>query len=410
MERKTKILFLAARLPYPLVGGDRVKPHYLLKHLAGRFDVTLITFSQGRHYRAAYVRHLEEMGIHVKVIKVNPLRAGLMALLNAFRFPLEIGYYYSKEFRSEVERTIEQGGFRIGFSFFMRTAEYLKDSSGQMKKVLIAEDCRTLYQQRSSAGNRSFIQRAVRAFERIKLRKSEPEIVNHFDAVTFVTDTDIEAMRLMNPDGNYFLLSDGFDAQRFSPAPDGAKRYGVLFCGKLDVAANALMAERCVERIFPVVRRSIHDASLTIAGANPSKSLRKRAEASGIEIVADPPDMAELLRHCQVFLHPHTGGSGIQNKLIEAMACGAPIVTTPTGVQGIALENGVHGLIAETDEELARCAIQLLTDGPRAAELGAQACKSANENHRWESVFRAFDALIDSMIGEENREELGINE
>lgn len=399
MDKKPKILFLTARLPYPLVGGDRVKPYYLLKYLAERFDVTLLTFSQGRHYRPEYVEHIESMGIAVRVVRVNPVRAGLTALLNAYRFPLEIGYYYSKEFRSQVEQILSQGGFCLGFSFFMRTAEYLKNRPEPMKKVLIAEDCRTLYQMRSSAGNTSLLQRAVRAFERRKLRKYEPEIVNHFDAVTFVTDTDIEAMREMNPRGNYFLLSNGFDSQRFSSDASGEPREGVLFCGKLDVAANALMATRCVEKIFPAVRQRIPDARLTIAGANPSKYLKRRATELGFDLVADPPDMAELLRRCKVFLHPHTGGSGIQNKLIEAMACGAPIVTTPTGVQGIVFESGVHGLIAEADEDLAQRVVELLSNGTQAAQLGENASRSANENHRWENVFRAFDVLIEKMIG-----------
>lgn len=399
MDTKPKILFLTARLPYPLVGGDRVKPYYLLKHLAERFDVTLLTFSQGRHYRAEYVQHIESMGIAVRVIKVNPIKAGLSALWNAYRFPLEIGYYFSKEFRNSVVEILKQYDYSIGFSFFMRTAEYLKEFQGPMKKVLIAEDCRTLYQQRSSAGNTNPVQRWVRSFERRMLETYEPEIVKYFDAVTFVTETDIEAMRAMNPHGNYFLLSNGFDSQRFSPVNDNGQRSGVLFCGKLDVAANALMANRCVEKIFPLVRREIPDAKLTIAGANPTKSLRSHATDPGVSIVADPDSMAGLLRACRVFLHPHTGGSGIQNKLIEAMACGAPIVTTPTGVQGIALADGVQGLIAESDEELARRVVELLNNERKALTLGENAFQSANENHKWERVFSTFDKLIEEMLG-----------
>ncbi|MFA6571996.1 MAG: glycosyltransferase, partial [Bacteroidota bacterium] len=112
------------------------------------------------------------------------------------------------------------------------------------------------------------------------------------------------------------------------------------------------------------------------------------------KIYADVPDMVPFLQSARVFLHPHIGGSGIQNKLLEAMACGCPIVTTPTGIQGI---NGVHGtdvLIGKNNTELIENTIAVLTDNQLAEKLSVNSCTLIRRTHSWESVFSDLDKII----------------
>ena len=338
---------------------------------------------------------MESLGIKVHVIKLNPVGQALGSAFKTLgRFPLEIGYYNHRKYYKTVRELIAKEKFDIGFSFFMRTAEYLKDSD--FGTILMAEDCRTLYQYRSYTESRNLKQKIVRGWEYRKLKKYEPEIVNHFDITTLVTMEDIASMKKQNPNAEYRLLTNGTDINKFIPPDEEHKRKGILFAGKLDVWANVLMSEYIVNKILPEVKKEVPDAVLDIVGATPPASVLK-LQSDSVKVHANVPDMVPYLQNAELFIHPHTGGSGIQNKLLEAFACACPVVTTSTGIQGIPATNGLDVLIGEAKEELIRHTINVLKDKTLAASLGGNARQMIVETHSWEAVFRQVDGILQEL-------------
>jgi len=395
-KQKLNILFLTARFPFPLVGGDRVKPHYLLKYLSKNHNVTLVSFHQGNNLEEENIKVIENMGIEVHIIKLNPLKAARNIILkNLFSMPLEIGYYYQPEFKNKVEQLFNAKKFDLCFAFFMRTAEYIKNK--QIPKVLIAEDCRVLYQKRSYQESKNLLQKAVRFWEYKMLGKYEKNIVNHFDFNTFVTEQDIASMKKHNQKANYFLLTNGTNINHFKPNnSDISKRAGILFSGKLDIWANEIMLQRIIDRIFPLVQSVFADTHLNIVGANPKSNI-KELSIPKINLNFNVPDMLPFLHEARVFLHPHTGATGIQNKVLEAMASGCPVVTTPTGIQGIDAVHNVHCLIGESDEELAKHTIELLRNDDLADKIRRDARQLIANTHSWEAVYKQLDELISAI-------------
>ncbi|MFP4527801.1 MAG: glycosyltransferase [Candidatus Kapaibacterium sp.] len=393
---KLRILFLTPRFPFPLIGGDRVKPYYIMSHLAQKHEITLVSFFHGGTAPKSYVREVENLGVRVFDIPLLPMNAAMRTASRMFgRLPLEVLFYTQKEFRERVDELLTNEKFDLGFSFFMRTAEYLKDAP--IKKILMAEDCRTLYQRRSFEKSASLKQKIVRLWEHKKLRSYEPEIVNHFDATTFVTRRDIDSMTEMNPDARYRLLTNGTDLNKFKPLEKYEDREGILFAGKLDVWANVLMVRQIVNEIFPRIKQKVRDVHLDIVGANPGQyilSLEKR----NIKVTANVPEMQPFLQRARLFLHPHIGGSGIQNKLLEAMACGCPVVTTPTGIQGIPARNGFEVLIGRTADELVKHSIKLLNNPDFAEEISFNARRVIEENHDWPVIFNQCDRIIEEVM------------
>src|SRR5574344_424207 len=215
----------------------------------------------------------------------------------------------------------------------MRTAKYLKNEVG-MKKILMAEDCRMLYQKRSYMESKNLIQKCIRLYEYFRLKKYEPEIMKKYDIVTFVTTNDINEMRKRLNTVDYRLLTNGTDVDFFVPPENFAQRNGILFAGKLDVWANVIMVQKIVKEIMPLIWKKLPEANLNIVGANPHNEILKFASKK-VKIIPNVPSMLPYLQNASVFLHPHVGGTGIQNKLLEAMSCGTPVVTTPIGNQGI---------------------------------------------------------------------------
>jgi polysaccharide biosynthesis protein PslH len=388
------ILFLTARFPYPVVGGDRIKPYNLLKYLAKNHNVTLVTFYQGGKALPNYEEAIKKLGIDLFTVKISALTSGIYTVPKLFSYPLEIGYYFNKKFNKIVDNVLEKKNIDLAFAFFMRTAEYLKNRS--VKKILIAEDCRTLYQKRSFETSRNIVQKPVRYWEYRRLRNYEPEIVGFFDRITLVSDEDLKAMYKANPNVEYSLLSNGTDVDYFIP-DEKKKREGIIFAGKLDVWANQLMIKKIIEEIMPLIWAQIPDIKLKIVGANPPKSISS-LHSDNVSVVPDVPDMLPYLQTSQLFLHPHNGGSGIQNKLLEAMSSGCPVVTTPTGNQGIDAKHEFEVMIGRSNAELASHALRILRDDDFANKLAIKARQLIVKTHSWDKIFRDFDNIIDEVV------------
>lgn len=397
MPEKKRILFLTPRYPLPLIGGDRVKQFHLLKHLSSRHEVTMVTFYQGKGLKDEHRKTIDDMGIEQHIFPLNPLKKALSILFTFLgRRPLEILYYYGRGYQAKVDELTEREKFDLAFCFFMRTAEYVKDK--KMKKVLVAEDCRTLYQYRSYRETSSAFQKMVRWWEWKKLEKYEPATIEKFDRVTLVTEEDIAAMKTLTASPEYRLLTNGTETERFVP-PARSQRKGIIFAGKLDIWANELMVKKIISEILPAVLQKHPEAQLDIVGAAPPASI-KALENENIKVTANVPDMVPYLQGAEVFIHPHSGGSGIQNKLLEAMSCGLPVVTTATGNQGISGIDGVHLFICNSSAQMAARINMLLSDKELAAEMGKKARELILEKNSWPTVYKQADSIINELCSD----------
>jgi len=393
-----KILFLSPRWPWPVVGGDRVKPYNLLKYLGKNYEVHFVSLVQGLRPEEEYDA-IRALGINIYPIPLNTTVQGYKTLSGIFKKqPLEISYYHSRVMEQIIKRLISKHDFDLALCFFMRTAEYLKNVTA-FPRVMIAEDYRSIYMTRSYTDAKSLVQKLARWWEHNTLPSYEPKTLNMFDTVTFVSQEDIDFAKAAGVSVPIELLTNGTDTEKFSPKgksldlPGFHKNKTIIFAGKLDVYANVLMVKKILHEIMPLVWQQVPEARLLLVGANPSAQMLNSSNEQ-VKIVADIPDMAQALRSASIFLHPHSGGSGIQNKLIEAMSCQNAVVTTPTGNQGIHGETEKNLLIGQNAQELANHTIELLNNIPKAAEIGHAARQHIIEFLSWQRVFTDFERII----------------
>ncbi|MGC5198621.1 glycosyltransferase, partial [Aphanothece microscopica] len=211
--------------------------------------------------------------------------------------------------------------------------------------------------------------------------------------MTFVTKEDIEAMRSQQPRGMYALLTNGVDLDRFSFDERCSHRRGIIFTGKLDVQANHLMATGILNNILPLIRQQLPDVVLSFVGAKPRKALLAAAKGRA-SVVADVPDIVPYLHNAAIFLHPHEGGSGIQNKVLEAMATGCPVVTTKSGLQGIEAIHGVHAMIGTSPAQIAEYAVILLKNPELRMTLARNARLLMETTHSWNHVHTQTEGVL----------------
>jgi glycosyltransferase involved in cell wall biosynthesis len=394
-KKSMKLLFVTCRFPYPVIGGDRTKSFNLLKNLAKNHEVHLISNAENGPLTEEQKNKVISLGIIVHEVPFNKTKAIIRSISLLFsNKPLEVTFYDSREIRKRTREIFNKIKPDIAISFFMRTAE--STASLPCKRILIAEDCRLLYQSRSANESNSLLQKTVRLFEVYKLKKYEPKIISKFDCVTFVTETDLKNAKLTAPNINGEILTCGVDINEFK-INEKPREKTILFAGKLDVLANIMMAKKVVLKILPLVSKRIKGIKCEIVGGSPTKNVLN-LESNNVKIIKDVPSLVPFFQKAGVFVHPHSGASGIQNKLLEAMACGCPVVTTKTGTQGIPIEHGIHGYITQNKYEMASCAIDLLDNPDKAIIMGNHARKLMEENFTWEIISKKMESILIKVI------------
>jgi glycosyltransferase involved in cell wall biosynthesis len=199
------------------------------------------------------------------------------------------------------------------------------------------------------------------------IRRRELEAYRAADAVLVASTSDAEELRSVAPGVRTFVVPImAASARRTTEARD----HDVLFVGHFDHRPNRDGLEWIVRESWPMVRREVPDARLIVIGSRMPGTVRELGSVPGVEIVGRVADVAPFLRRAAVSVAPLRYGAGMKGKVVEAMAAGVPVVTTPVGAQGLAVRSGEHLLVAESGHEMAACIVRLLRDPADAARLG----------------------------------------
>lgn len=208
--------------------------------------------------------------------------------------------------------------------------------------------------------------------------------------VVFVTDEDAAAARALEPGLPTVVIPNGVDAEFFGPRPHVPREAGlVVFTGALDAASNVAAATRLARRVMPRVRERVPGARLAIVGRRPTAAVRALGGEPGVEVVGEVPDIRPWLWRAEAYACPMSTGTGMKNKLLEALACGAPCVATPLATQGIDAPPDAL-TVADDDAGLAAGVAALLGDPARRAHQGAAGRAYVEAEHAWPAVAEAY--------------------
>ncbi len=379
--------------------GDRLKSYHLLRHLGTIADVDLISLDE---WNSGHDDNLDEVKKIVKNVKVVPFKrtaawARVLFTLPT-KTPVEYGYYDSPQMQEAVDEALERNRYDLIVCFFLRTAIYVHNVV-DIPKLLIAEDQRLLMQERSSQEFSFSGEYFIRANDAKKLRTYEPKTMRHFDLVTFVAKPDLEGIYSLDPTIPSMILTNGVDTDRLQFLAT-KRENAILYAGVLSVYHNKNMVERLAKKILPLIRKASPDTKLYIVGKDPDAETRRLIESTpGAELHANVPDIKPFYERAAIFVHPQVTGSGIQNKLLESLATGCAVVTTPVGASGIGgMQDGVNALVRTTDEEMAQAAIELLDNESLRSLLAEGGRQLIEERYTWEKVFKQFDEALKIVV------------
>jgi glycosyltransferase involved in cell wall biosynthesis len=358
-----RILVCASEAPRAPLNGSRLVLHEVVKRLAVRDEVVVHALRWPDQDGPA------PDGIELHEVPMAPLNSWAVRLRAlALREPVDVRRL------AAPFRGIDARGFDVAHVMLGSLAGLRLD----VPAVIAPLDAWHL-NVRAEAERASGLERLWRRAQERAVRRWESSAYRPFGAVVLVTEEDAREVARLDPSLHVVTIPNGVDAAHFAPPP--AERSGVLFTGALDAPANEAAAIRLTERIMPLVRREIPDAELRIVGRNP------RIPGA----IANVPDLRPYLWSAAAYACPMESGTGIKNKLLEAMAAGAPAVATTLAMQGIRTE---HVLVADTDEAFAAALVCTLRDpGDRADAARAD----VRAHHDWDAVAAAYRATYERV-------------
>jgi sugar transferase (PEP-CTERM/EpsH1 system associated) len=234
---------------------------------------------------------------------------------------------------------------------------------------------------------------AVYHFEGCRLRSLERAAAESL-AIIFSTDIEASLYRQLAPKARILTLFNGVDLEFFRPTEHAQHNGGCVFVGQLDYRANVLGLVWFCRTIWPKVRERISDATLTIVGRNPVSQIRRLGGVPGVEVIGEVPDVRPYLASARVAVVPLPVARGVQNKVLEAMASGLPVVGSPASLEGLSLVAGRDAIVASDAADWSRTLKWLWDDPRRRREIGDSARRYVERHHRWGNCLGGLHTLI----------------
>ena len=376
-----KVCMVVSRVPWPLEKGDKLRAYHQLRFLAQHHEVHLFCLSDGAVDEAA-VAHLKTITPHVLVYRLSKWKM-VFRMLFAFlsRKPFQVHYFFEQSVASRMRKAVDVIRPDVVYCQLIRCSEYVKHWH-HYHKVLDYMDALSAGQHRRAKRSPWYITPFVRE-EAKRLTAYEHLVFDYFESHCIISNQDREL--IYHPSNrNIRIVPNGIDTAFFSPAGTRQKKYDVLFTGNMSYPPNVEGAQRLVKSILPLVIESKPQVKVLIAGANPSSAVRSLASAS-VEVSGWVEDMRTAYADSHLFVAPMLSGSGMQNKLLEAMSMELPCVTTSLAAMPIGLTHGETAWIGNSDEEIAAAIIRLLDSSEDAEKLGKSGRQYVIEHYNWEA-------------------------
>ena len=386
-----KILVVLSRVPYPLEKGDKLRAYHQIRVLSQYYDIYLIALNDTKLHPQAET----ELRKYCKDITVVSL-PWPQRLWNMLRFffkglPIQCGYFYNNKAQKLILQKIADIHPDHIYCQFLRVAEYVKGI--KIPKTLDYQDVLSKGMQRRYEAAPWYAKPFFK-MEYHRLSRYERRIFSYFDHKTIITAVDRDMIPHSEND-KIVVVANGVDFSQYV-YNDAPKQYDLIFSGNMSYAPNIDAAEFLVKEIFPQLKVEFPELKLVLCGTN--QAPRVQALRSKDVIVTGWVDsMSEYYGKSKIFIAPMRLGTGLQNKLLEAMAMKLPCVTSTLAGRPLeGIEEGKEILICNNTTGYVNAVRLLLTNPEKYAEISENGYRFVKENYNWESMTQKLVDLMNS--------------
>jgi polysaccharide biosynthesis protein PslH len=383
-----RVLFLAHRLPFPPDRGDRIRSYHIIRYLARRHRVWVL--APVDKIDDAGLRQLRSMCEGVDVAALSRTRLVRAAGCVFTTLPLTVPMFSCRRLKTIAAQRLRSVHFDLVYIYCSAMASYLPAGLGVPWVIdfVDADSQKWL----DYAGQSRFPMKAVYWREGLALRRYERRLAGAWRHAFVTSARDGEIVRRQSPGVPVTTIPNGVSLRPPADIVDDTMR--LVFMGVMDYRPNVDAMTYFADHIFPLVRTRVPTAELVIVGQAPAPEIRRLASRPGITATGWVPDVHPHLQSAAAFVAPLRIARGIQNKILEAMAAGVPVVTTSTALGGIGAVPGRDVLVGDTPESFAAQTVRVLLDRDIRRSLGREGRMFVSEHHQWDVHLARLESVL----------------
>lgn len=415
------ILYIVPYIPNPI----RVRPYELVRTLVQRgHQVTLATlWSKQEEWRDLKI--LSDVGIKLVTERLAPFRS----FWNCFRtlpsaIPLQAAYCWQPALAQNLRRLLNKTQFDIihvehlrGARYGLAVKEVISRQALPTPIIWDSVDCISHLFKQAAEQSQSVYGRWMARLDLNRTRRFEGQMIYQFDRVLSTSVADQQALQELAAQAEgqfqakdrlarrFAVLPNGVNLTHFSPGDSVRQAHTIVFSGKMSYHANATAAHYLIEQIMPLVWARYPATEVQIVGKDPPASVRALASNSNSQnhhgkviITGFVPEVYPYLQQATIAVAPVTYGAGVQNKVLEAMACGAPIVASIQAASGLSALTDQELVVANTPQEFSNAIVSLFDDPKQRQQLQQAGRAYVERCHSWDAITANLETIYQETI------------
>ncbi len=386
-----RLLYLTHRLPYPPNRGDKIRSHHFIKELSKHHDVMLLSFDESSSDSKESIQELNKICVDLKTVPMNytfSKAKGLLALL--FNKSISVFAFQSRRFFNEFIKALAlfKPDIVIADSSVMADYPFRKEIFYYADFMDVDSEKWHQFAQKSSR----FL-KWIYAYESKKLKNFEKLISLKAEKVFLVSETEKKRLSEIEINSKPFVIHNGIDLEKFSPQ-EQCQKNSLLFTGVLDYLPNVDAVIWFCKNIWPQIKQKVPDAQFKIVGANPTKAVKRLKSIEGVVVCPNVPSVQPFMNEAEICVLPIRFSIGLQNKLLEALAMGKPVVATSGVTQGVHPDIQAAVVVANKEEEFVASVVELLKNPSKKETLKTKGLKAIKEHCDWEKNLSPLIKLL----------------
>jgi sugar transferase (PEP-CTERM/EpsH1 system associated) len=394
-KAEKRIFLITPRFPFPVIGGDKLRVYNIVKYLSNYYRFTLASLYSTDEEESAK----PEQGIFDEVYRIRQPKLASYCYTAGSLIrgqSLQNGYFYNPKLKRLIERKLT--GHDLVFAHLIRVSDYVRGKG--VPGICEMTDAISMNYERAGASKGRSLRKYIYRFEHKRCLDAERKCLDGFDGCVVVSPNDRDYLTDRYPQYSrkMHVIPNGVRVEDFPCAREKVTNGKIVFIGNMRTMQNADAASYFAREVFPGIKHKRPEAAFWIIGADPGKEVRSLSSQPGVFVTGRVDDVKAHAHDAAVSVCPVRIGAGIQNKVLESMAMGIPVVTTTVGAEGLLARNGQHLTIADSPEEFTAGVTDIFTDKSKAASLSKNGRSLVEERYSWEGMLSSYRDLIESVL------------
>ncbi|WP_210394993.1 TIGR03087 family PEP-CTERM/XrtA system glycosyltransferase [Motiliproteus sediminis] len=391
------ILYVCHRFPYPPKRGGKIRPFNMIRHLTEQGHRVWVCSLVRNEQEAEETVGIEQFCEAAFMAAVdNKVQTARMVARLPLTTPSSMGYFYSAKLQRHINTLLKQEAFDLIFVHCSSVAQYVTDVTG-IPKILDFGDMDS-QKWLSYVSHKPFPLNLGYWLEGTKLEAEEKRLARQFDLCTCTTRAEWQTLKDYATGVDTDWFPNGVDSSFFAPDGGDYDPHAISFIGRMDYYPNQQCMLSFCRDTLPLIQQQDPEAKLFIVGADPSKEIQALGELPGVTVTGSVDDVRPYVRRTAAMVAPLTIARGTQNKILEAMAMGVPVVTSTAAAGGIDAVPGDHFLQADSPQATAAALLQLMQNACERQRLAEAGRERVLEHHNWAASMRRLDAIIAKCV------------